>query len=348
MVQAGALGAETEDAPAPDEATLDVYGLRISVGGDWQEVADELVRDYAWFRTPPSGTPSVRVIVRCGAPDFDGLGDLRSTFVTPRNVVYQDGDTTVVDYFGRAVSVLDRRRAQIVVQGEDPHLVHEAAYLFLLSRIGEHLDERGLVRLHALGLSGSAGAVAVMLPSGGGKSTLALRALRDDGCRLLSEDSPLIDRRGLAHPFPLRIGVNATDEELLPEGPVRKLERMEFHPKLALEVEAFADRVEPDPRPVRHLVIGRRTLGRSARLEPLGRRSALGPLLREAVVGVGIYQGMEFVLQRGMSDVFRKTGTAATRARCAGAALRRARVWQLWIGRDHERNWAALRGLLDA
>jgi hypothetical protein len=28
-----------------------------------------------------------------------------------------------------------------------------------------------------------------MLPSGGGKSTLALHALRDNGCRLLTEDS---------------------------------------------------------------------------------------------------------------------------------------------------------------
>jgi hypothetical protein len=330
----------------PDEATLDVYGLRIAVGGDWPRVAEELVRDYAWFRASGSGPADVRVVVRRGAPDFDGLGDLRSTFVTPRNVVYQDEDNTVVDYFGRAVSVLDRRRAQIEIQGEDADLVHEAAYLFLLSRIGEHLDARGLPRLHALGLSGATGAVAVMLPSGGGKSTLALQALRDDGCRLLSEDSPLIDRRGLVHPFPLRIGVNATDEALLPDGPVRKLERMEFHPKLALEVEAFADRIEPEPRPLRHLVIGRRTLGRSAALEPLPRRAALGPLLREAVVGVGIYQGMEFVLQRGMSDVLRKTGTAATRATCAAAVLRGARVWQLWIGRDHERNWQALRGLL--
>ena len=48
-----------------------------------------------------------------------------------------------------------------------------------------------------------------MLPSGGGKSTLALRALRDEGT-LLSEDSPLLDRRGRLHPFPLRIGINAT------------------------------------------------------------------------------------------------------------------------------------------
>jgi hypothetical protein len=335
-------------SPSP-QVTLDVYGLRASVGGDWPEVVENLVRDFAWFQSPSRAGPSaIQVVIRRGPPDFDAFGDLPAAFVTPRNVVYQNADTTVVDYFGRAVSLLDRQRAHIVVQGEDANLVHEAAYHFLLSRIGEHLDARGLVRLHALGLSGPAGAVAVMLPSGGGKSTLALRALRDPDCRLLSEDSPLIDRRGVARPFPLRIGINETDAALLPEGQTRRLERMEFHPKLALEVEAFADRIEPEARPIRHLVIGCRTLGRSARLEPLPRRSAVGPLLREAVVGVGIYQGMEFVLQRGLRDVTGKVGTAATRSVCATAVLARARLWRLWVGRDQDRNWTVLRGLLDS
>lgn len=328
---------------------LGVYGLRARLGGDWPEVVGDLARDFAWFRDgSPDSRPAVEVVVRRGRPDYDSLGDLRAAFVTPRNVVYQDGARTVVDYFGRALSILDRTRARIVVQGDNAHLVHEAAYLFLLSRIGEHLDALGLVRLHGLGLSGSAGAIAVILPSGGGKSTLALRALRDLDCRLLSEDSPLVDRQGVLHPFPLRLGVNETEAALLPERYVRRLERMEFHPKLLLEVSAFADRIEPHPRPLRHLVVGCRTLGRTARLEPLGRWHAAGPLLREAVVGVGIYQGMEFVLQRGLRDVTGKTGTAARRSLCAVAVLRRARVWRLWLGRDHDQNWAALRPLLDS
>ena len=329
-------------------ARLNVYGLRVQIDGDWDEVVENAALDLAWFEeSPPQGPPAVRVSVEQSAPDFSRFGDLAASFVTPRNVVYQAGDTTVVDYFGRAVSVLDRLSGRIVIQGEDPHLVHEAAYHYLLSRIGEHLDARRLVRLHALGLSGPSGAIAVMLPSGGGKSTLALSALGDPECRLLSEDSPLIDRRGVAHPFPLRLGVNATDAARLPEGKIRHLERMEFHPKLALEVSAFADRIDPNPRPLSDLVIGRRTLGEDARLEPLPRRAAVGTLLREAVVGVGIYQGMEFVLQRGARDVAGKAGVAASRALCVGAALRGARVWRLWLGRDHERNWQTLRRLLE-
>jgi len=329
-------------------ALLEIHGLRVSVGGDWPEVVENLRLDFVWFERPGAdGAPvDVSVQVERRPPDFDRFGEVPATFVTPRNVVYELGDTTVVDYFGRAVSVLDRDSARLTVQGESEHLVHEAAYHYLLSRIGEHLESVGFTRLHALALVGGQGAVAVMLPSGGGKSTLALRALRDGGPRLLSEDSPLIDRRGRLHPFPLRIGVNATDADKLPSGSVRRLERMEFHPKLALDLEAFADRIEASPQPLRHLVIGRRTLGTEARLERARRAGAIGTLVREAVVGVGIYQGMEFILQKGMRDVFGKAGVGLTRTACCAAGLSRARVWRATFGRDGERNWAALAPLL--
>lgn len=328
--------------------TIDVYGLRIAVHADWPEVADAIALDFAWFKQlgGPGRDADIEIAIERRPPDFDSFGDLNAVFVTPRNVVYQDGERTIVDYFGRAVSILDRRSQRLIVQGEDHHLVHEAAYHYILSAVGRHLDARGLPRLHALGLVGAQGAVAIMLPSGGGKSTLALRAIKTDGVKLLSEDTPLLDRHGRLHPFPLRIGVNATDAASVPAENVRRLERMEFHPKLALEVEAFADAIHAGPAPLRHIVIGRRTLGRGASLERLPRRQAAGTLLREVVVGVGVYQGMEFVLQRGMRDVLTQVRPAAVRSACCLTALRNAQVWRLNTGRDFDANWAALQPLL--
>jgi hypothetical protein len=72
----------------------------------------------------------------------------------------------------------------------------------------------------------------------------------------------------------------------------------------------------------------------------------MAPLLRECVVGVGLYQGMEFVLQRGLRDVSRKLGPAGIRAACAVGALAQAQTWRLTLGRDREANWAALAPLL--
>ena len=144
-----------DDGLTPARVDFDVYGLAIGVTGNWPAVIDELALDFAWFRAQ-GGSPidEVTVEVARQAPDFDRFADVPAAFVTPRNVVYQQDDRTIVDYFGRAVSVLERSSGRLLVQGEDKHLVHEAAYLFLLSRIGEHLDRRGLPRLHALGLVG--------------------------------------------------------------------------------------------------------------------------------------------------------------------------------------------------
>jgi hypothetical protein len=327
---------------------LNVHGLRVGATGDFDEVIEQLRLDFAWFEErDPHGSPDVTLEIQRGAPDYGAFGAVPATFVTPRNVVYQVDGRTLVDYRGQALSVLDRASGALTVRGTDADLVHEAAYHYVVSRVGEHLDERALPRLHALGLSGVQGAVAVLLPSGGGKSTLALRALRSgNGVRLLSEDSPLMDRRGRLHPFPLRIGFNATDDVELPGAKLRTLERIEFHSKVAMEVESFADRIEAQPQRIAHLVIGRRTLGSEASLDPLPRRAAAATLFREAVVGVGLYQGMEFVLQRGMRDVLTQAGPAWTRASACAALVARARVWRLTLGRDHDRNWRALARLL--
>jgi len=325
---------------------LDVHGLRVEVRG-WPQVVDDIRRDFSWFQAGCDNRAGLVVEVGCRPPAFGDHGPLRASFVTPRNVVYQCGGVTLVDYFGRALLVLDRAHDRATVEGEDFALVREAVQNLVISRVGEHLNRVGLVRLHALGLAGAQGGVAVTMPSGSGKSTLALRALADDRVRLLSEDSPLLRRDGTLGPFPLRIGLNPTDRSLVPAGlPVRTLERIEFHPKLAVDVEHFADRVASGPVPVAHLVVGRRTLAERGTLEPLARRQVVGPLVREAVVGVGVYQGMEFVLQRGWRDVLGKSGTAARRSLVAGSAVRHARTWCLFLGRDRESNWEALLPLL--
>jgi hypothetical protein len=330
-------------------ALLNVHGLRVRIEG-WPEVTELVRADFAWFQRADDGGPAAVLIeLEQRAPEYAALGDARAAFITPRNVVFQDAGRTIVDYFGRAVGILERQTGRLRVQGTDEHLVHEAAYQYLLSRAGAHLDAVGMPRLHALGLSGGQGGVAVLLPSGGGKSTLALSALRaDESVRLLSDDSPLLDRNGRLHPFPLRIGINPTDAAELPSGAVRRVERMEFHPKLLLDVDEFSQRIEARPQPLAHLVLGRPSLGRSAELRQRRRRAAVGTLLREAVVGVGLYQGMEFVLQRGMRDTLALAPAGFARARSCAAGLARAQVWELTLGRDRDANWAALAPLLEA
>jgi len=73
--------------------------------------------DLAWFESDFTGEPDVDVTVRRGAPDFDAHGDAVASFITPRNVVYQQTGRTLVDYFGRALSVVENDGRRLVIEG---------------------------------------------------------------------------------------------------------------------------------------------------------------------------------------------------------------------------------------
>src|SRR5262245_58298627 len=84
---------------------------------------------------------------------YHELPPLPASVFTPRNVCFQDKKTTYIDYFGRGVAVFNRKEQRCVIYGDDHDLVHEIAYLFILSTVGQHLDSRGLHRVHAPGVS---------------------------------------------------------------------------------------------------------------------------------------------------------------------------------------------------
>ena len=196
-------------------------------------------------------------------------------------MVYRLGSQTVIDHLGVVCSVISANGAGLSVEGEDPHVARRSAFDFLLARVGDHLDLTGLPRIYGLGLAGRDGAVLVMLPRGGGKTTLALRALREPGIRFFSEVSPLADRRGRLHPFPfpLWVRVNSPEAADLPGRYVRRMGGDETNPRL-FEVEGFRERIARQPEPLRHIVIGERSLGRESRLEHLARSRAVLPLFR--------------------------------------------------------------------
>jgi hypothetical protein len=333
-----------QGAGGEERATFEAYGLTVAVEG-WARVVAPIRLDFAWFEKPSAREPDVRVTVERGPPDFGRFGHLTAAFVTPRSTVYRRESSYVVDHVGAAVSEMAADGSLMEVRGEDEHILHDAVYYFLVGRFGRHVDAIGLPRVHGLGVAGSHGAVLVLLPPGGGKTTLALRALREEGVTVLSDDSPLLDREGRLHPFPLRFGVNVEDGAP-GGGQARRIERLLRHPKLAVEVATFADRIATSPVPVRHVVVGARTLAPEGTLVQASRRTAIVPLIQEGVVGVGLYQGIGYAHQLGARAFAGKLATAAWRARCAGAALRRASVWQLRLGRNVESNWAALRPLL--
>jgi len=312
------------------------YGLTIEVSSTSADLVEEVRRHFAYFSVP-CGKAEVQVEMHRAAPPYGELPPLPASFITPRNVCFRDKKISYIDYFGQGLAVFDRKEKRCVIYGMDHDLVHEIAYLFILSTIGQYLDSQRIHRVHALGVSYKHKGILLLLPSGGGKSTMALELMRLPGFLLLGEDTPLIDRHGRILPFPLRFGVRPEQETGIPPQYLRTVNRMEFDPKTLIDIEYFKDRLSEAVDPGL-ILVGERNLGDVSEIVPLARHRAFKALVKYVIVGLGVYQGLEFLLERGLWEVLGNGGVVASRLYNSLRLLARAPAYRFVLGRSTEKN----------
>jgi hypothetical protein len=319
---------------------FDFFGYGIKVVGP-KTLLISLYKDYSYFLGEES-TPDLQLKVVHRPPGYKDLPPVPSSYITPRNIVFRTGQAVYIDYFGKALSVFTGLKNQCDVFTLDKHLAHEICFLTILSFVGKHLDHIGLHRIHGLGLRHRGKSIVILLPSGGGKTTMALRLLREKDFQLLSEDSPLVDRKGNVHPFPLRIGL--ADEEAkksIPREYTERIERMEFGPKRIVDIEYFSDSLGK-AAPPGLLLVGIRTLGKECRIKRMGRFETYRQLVINGVIGMGLYQGLEFVFSRSLSSLTKLVPVFLSRLRNLISLANKSRAFKIFLGYNPEANIAAL------
>lgn len=323
-------------------ADIDVYGVTASIRSRVPQLVFEIAEDFAHFQTERSlAAPDLIVRLHHEAPPYGRVPPRAATVYTPRNISFQEGGVTYIDYSGRALGTLRQASGELDVHSLDLDLLYEVAYLFLLAQLGERLDARHLHRIHALGIAVEGRAALVLLPMGGGKSTLATHLLRHDEVKLLSDDSPLVTCEGKLKAFPLRIGILPGSESGYAPDQLRTVQRMEFGPKLLVRYEHFRERITAEAAPS-VLFVGRRSLAEDCEVQACSRFRALRALVPNCVIGLGLFQGMEFVFHRGPSELFAKLRVAISRLRNCIALVRRSRTVVLVLGRNSEKNAEAV------
>jgi len=303
---------------------LDFHGTPVRLTAEPGEALDELRRDFSAFASADGRAPRVRLELcarPCPPPPGASAWSWRGFGVRSepggRLIRYDDGSWARCDYGERSV----------VVHASAAERLRELAYLAVLSRAGEELDRRGLHRVHALGVSSAAGAGLLLLPSGGGKSTLALELLRRRSLAVLSDECPLVSADGVARPFPLRLALRAgADVSGLPAGSLRRFRRRGCEEKRLLDAAAL-EAVPAAAAPARWLLVGSPSRG-EPRLEPLSRAAALAELSRALVVGVGLPQMAEYMARADLA----LGAIAASRLRAALVLAGRARLARFRMG----------------
>jgi len=315
---------------------LDIHGLVIACEAPSDGLRDELFRPYRHFVTE-TGQATVRVEAMPEAFPYSSLPELTARFSTPRNVVYQHGRLKVVDYFGRGVVLHDPDHRAYSIHTRDLNLMREAFYLLVLSLLGEHCDRVGRLRVHALALSRDDRAYLFMMPPGSGKSTLALGMLEQGDASYISDDDPLFDPRLGILPFPRALGiVNPQQIREIPPERIFRVDRMEFGTKYFVDIDHWHDRVERRPLRDSTLVTTRRILNGAPSIAVASKAATFRTLLRDAVLGLGLYQGIEFVVQRSNRELVAKLPVLARRMSLAARLVRRSSCYRLAANRDPE------------
>lgn len=326
---------------------LDIHGLVICCETEDVDLLSGLLRPFRYFQRE-NGVPAVTIAIRQTAPPYRNLPALEATFFTPRNVVYQDTNRKIIDYFGKGIVLQNGNGSVYEIYGEQKNFLDEAFYLLILSLLGQFCDAKGMLRIHAFAFSHRDKAVLVLLPQGGGKSTMAFAMMSVPETRYISDDDPILDPSGNILPFPRPLGI-LKPETLngIPPQYIYSVDRMEFGRKYYIDCEYWNDKVEKRALKDVVLIAAQRVLNGEPSVTRISRSRIFSMLLRDAVIGIGLYQGMEFVFSQSSWEVLSKFPVFLKRFLRAVKLTFTSDPYLLILSNDIERNTQTLLNFLD-
>jgi hypothetical protein len=122
---------------------------------------------------------------------------------------------------------------------------------------------------------------------------------------------------------------------------------MEFDPKTLIDIEAFKNCLG-EKVTSKILLVGERNLGTVSRIVSISNFEAFKALIKYMIVGIGIYQGLEFLLERGPWELFGKFNLGFSRLRNALALLNQVECYRFVMGRDIDKNCDRLVAFLES
>jgi hypothetical protein len=323
------------------------YGIGLQLNTDNDAIRRDVERDFSFFLSGVT-QPRITLNVFLSPPPYETLPPLVAAYVSPRNICYLDKEIKYIDYAGKGLVICNKKKLRYDIYSADYPLLYEACYMAILSVVSEQLDKAHIHRVHGLGLARDNKAIIILLDMGGGKTTLALHLLSSgENIRLISEDSPLIDSRGQILSFPIRIGVRPDEvPPTIPKEYQRYFEREEFGPKVLIDIDYFKGKICNNLCHPEIVIIGRRVLGRGPEIKPSSKYAALKEFIKNSVIGFGLYQGIEYIFQKGTKEIFLKIPLGLSRLGNALRVIAKSKIFVFYLSSDKEVNASTLLSFL--
>lgn len=287
---------------------LNIYGISLQLYG-YSNIVDKLFSDFKYFAAKENESSKIDLSININfvTPPYNKVPQVSASMYKTDCICYDYNNIRFADYNNKCLVIFnkDKKLADIFSLEED--LLYEISYLLLHSQVGEFLDLKGFHRIHACSFSYNKEIFICILPQGGGKSTLLMNLLKNDNIKLLSDDTPVIDRKGNIYPFPIRIGVcNDYDISYIPNDFITIFNRRKFGQKRLVSYDFFKDRIEATSLPI-NIITGQRIYSDTPKITGTNKFCVFKELFKSCIIGYGLPQVIEYFLTGGFKDVLKKT-----------------------------------------
>ena len=286
---------------------LNVYEISVILSG-YEKVIDRISSDFKFFFSEKESISkkTVSININLQNPPYERIPKIQASMYKTDCICYDYNNIRYADYNNKCLVIFDKEKRIADIFSSDEDMLYEISYLLLHSQVGELLDLKGLHRIHSASFSYNNEIYICILPQGGGKSTLLMNLLKSDKIKLLSDDTPITDRSGNIHPFPIRIGVcNDNDISYISNEFITTFNRRKFGQKKLISFDYFKDKIETRKLPI-NIIIGQRIYSETSKMKTTNKFYIFKELFKSCVVGYGLPQVIEYFLIGGFKDFFKK------------------------------------------
>ncbi|HKQ32931.1 MAG TPA: hypothetical protein VJV40_06980, partial [Thermodesulfobacteriota bacterium] len=171
-------------------------------------------------------------------------------------------------------------------------------------------------------------------------STMALMMLESDVFKIISDDEALVNDSGRLLPFPIRIGT--LDRGIIssvPDEYVYEIDRMEFGQKFFVDLDYWQKRLETRELDKKIYFVAQRLINGDPHIEKISGYGIFKSLIGGAIIGFGLYQGMEFVFNNPIRDTLSLLSVFFRRTVSAIRFARETTGYRILLSRDTEKNF---------
>lgn len=322
------------------------YGIEVKLICDQVELSKKLHKDFSFFKARSGEESSKKIVISAQAKKIEEYPFSPNIirFQNSKVRIYEKDKVRICSYSSSEtpnkdeISISNFKKNKIEIFCTDLNRLHELTYLAILSRVGKALDEIGLHRLHAMAAIKNETLYLGLMSSGVGKTTLLTHLLSEAEFSLVSDDSPLIDRKGRVYPFPIRVGFEA--EGIIPpswnEAPFYTLNRKEYGLKKLVSIEDIKSPIGGEYNRIK-LFKGERGF-ENAKLKPVSFLKVFKHIFEQGIIGVGLPILFEYFWEFGPIDFLRKIKIFFSRSLSFYCLVKRSEVYEFQMSSEISEN----------